>query len=75
MPKLPRLSSDKLIKILLKLGFYIHHQRGSHINLRNIYKSHLHVVIPTNRKELAPKTFKSILTQAEITLREIKDYL
>ena len=52
------------------LGFFVHHQTGSHINLRHATKSHLHVVIPANRKELAPKTFKSILFQAELSVKE-----
>ncbi|MEQ1561637.1 MAG: type II toxin-antitoxin system HicA family toxin [Nitrospira sp.] len=34
MPKLPRITPRKLLRILLKLGFYVHHQSGSHVNLR-----------------------------------------
>ena len=75
MTKLPRLSSRKLLSILLKLGFYIHHQRGSHINLKHKDKSHLHIVIPANRETLAPKTLKSILSQAELTMDEVKKFL
>jgi predicted RNA binding protein YcfA (HicA-like mRNA interferase family) len=75
MPKLPRISSKKLISILLKLGFYIHHQRGSHIHLKHSKKSHLRIVIPTNRETLAPKTLKSILAQAELTIEDIIKFL
>ena len=66
MPRLPVLTPRKLIKILTKLGFYVHHQTGSHINLRQREKEHLHVVIPYHGKDLAPKTLKSILIQAEL---------
>ena len=75
MTKLPRISSRKLIKALLKLGFYIHHQVGSHIHLRHTTKIHLRIVIPAQRKTLAPKTLKSILTQAEISIEDLRKVL
>jgi predicted RNA binding protein YcfA (HicA-like mRNA interferase family) len=75
MPKLPRISSKKLISILLRLGFYVHHQRGSHIHLKHIKKPQLRIVIPANRETLAPKTLKSILAQAELTIEDIIKFL
>jgi predicted RNA binding protein YcfA (HicA-like mRNA interferase family) len=75
MPKLPRISSKELIKALLKLGFYVHHQKGSHIHLKHIEKQHLRVVIPTNKKVLAPKTLKSILIQSEINIENLRNIL
>ncbi len=71
MPKLPALSPKKLVKILLKNGFYIHHQTGSHINLRHTTKNSLHVVIPYHNRDLAPKTLKSIILQADISLEDL----
>ena len=73
MPKLPVLSPKKLIKILCKIGFYIHHQTGSHINLRHKIKSNLHVVIPYHGRDLAPKTLKSIITQADISIEDLNN--
>lgn len=70
MPKFPRLTSKKVLSILLKSGFYIHHQTGSHINLRHSNKLNLHIVIPFHKKELAPKTLKSIIFQAGLTTEE-----
>ena len=72
MPKLPVLSAKKLLRILLRFGLYIHHQTGSHVNLRHATKSHIHIVIPIHGRNLAPKTLKSILIQAEITIEELK---
>ena len=71
MPKLPRLSSRKLLALLKRLGFHEHHTTGSHINLRHRLKSHLHIVIPARRTELVPKTLKSILVQAELEVEDI----
>jgi predicted RNA binding protein YcfA (HicA-like mRNA interferase family) len=70
MPKLPRVTSRKLLSALLRAGFYIHHQTGSHANLRHAGKTHLHVVVPRHNKDLAPKTIKSIIAQAELTIEE-----
>lgn len=75
MTKLPRISSKKLIKALLKLGFYVHHQVGSHIHLRHKLKTHLRIVIPVNRETLAPKTLKSILAQAELKIEDLRKIL
>jgi predicted RNA binding protein YcfA (HicA-like mRNA interferase family) len=71
MPKQPVLKARKLVKVLLTKGFYVHHQTGSHINLRHEHKVHLHVVIPFHNRELAPKTLKSILIQSELTFSDI----
>jgi predicted RNA binding protein YcfA (HicA-like mRNA interferase family) len=72
MTRLPRVTSKKVLKALLRNGFYIHHQTGSHVNLRHRSKAHLHVVIPLHAGDLAPKTIKSILVQAELTLDEFE---
>jgi predicted RNA binding protein YcfA (HicA-like mRNA interferase family) len=70
MPKLPRITSRKLLQALVRAGFYVHHQTGSHVNLRHATKTHLHVVIPRHSGDLAPKTTKSIIVQAELTVEE-----
>ena len=70
MPKLLRVNGKRILAALLKTGFYIHHHTGSHANLRHAIKQHLHVVVPVYSKDLAPKTIKSILVQAELTIEE-----
>ncbi len=70
MPKLPRITSKKLLRALLRAGFYVHHQTGSHANLRHNVKTHLHVIIPLHSGDLAPKTTKSVIVQAELTVEE-----
>lgn len=75
MPKLPRMNSKKILSVFLKAGFYIHHQTGSHINLRHSVKTHLHIVIPYHNKDLSLKTLKSIIIQAELSIEELKKLL
>lgn len=70
MARVPRVTAKRVLKTLLRSGFYIHHQTGSHVNLRHQTKPHLHVVIPRHGGDLAPKTIKSILAQAEMTVEE-----
>jgi predicted RNA binding protein YcfA (HicA-like mRNA interferase family) len=70
MTKLPRVTAKKLSRILLRAGFYIHHQRGSHANLRHPVKTHLHIVVPRHGGDFVPKTLKSILFQPELTVEE-----
>ena len=70
------MKAKKLIKILLRLGFYIHHQTGSHVQLRHDTKTHLRVTIPRHdRFELPPSILLSILNQAETTKDELIKYL
>jgi len=71
MKKLPSLSSKKLIKALLRAGFYIHSQRGSHVHLRHYQKLHLRVTVPYHAKfDLPPSIVNSILKQAGLSREE-----
>ncbi len=75
MPKLPRIPSLLVIRALKRDHFYEYHSSGSHIQLRHIEKSHLRVTIPFHRKDLNPKTLKSIIKQADLTVEEFLDLL
>jgi predicted RNA binding protein YcfA (HicA-like mRNA interferase family) len=70
MPKLPRVTAKKVLAILLRARFYVHHQTGSHVNLRHTSKANLRVVVPMHGRELSPKTVKSIIVQSEMTVEE-----
>jgi predicted RNA binding protein YcfA (HicA-like mRNA interferase family) len=75
MPKLPRIPSILVIRALKKDGFYEHHTTGGHIQLRHPEKQNLRVTVPFHRKELTPKTLKSIINQAMLTLEEFIKFL
>lgn len=67
MSKLPVLSGEELIKALLKAGFTIVHQKGSHVSLQNgIYKT----VVPLH-EELAKGTLLSILKQCGLSKEDL----
>jgi len=45
-PKLPALKPKKVIRAFEKAGFYIHHQAGSHAQLKHRENLQLSVTVP-----------------------------
>ena len=62
-----RLSGQRVVHALKRLGFIEERQEGSHIRLA---RGSLRVTVPAHRT-LAPKTLQSILRQAQISLEEL----
>ena len=67
MSKLPVISGKELIKALLKQGYYIRGQEGSHVHLRHPTKPSLTV---PNHPEISRGTLKEILKQLGMTREE-----
>jgi predicted RNA binding protein YcfA (HicA-like mRNA interferase family) len=67
--KLPRISGKQTVDALLRAGFMVHRVRGSHYILKHPEKGR-RVTVPYQRRELALKTLRSILRQAEISRDE-----
>lgn len=73
---MPRLySGQKIIKALIRAGFYIVSTKGSHVKLRGIRFGKLQTVIVPKHKEVAYGTFQSILKQAAMEFEELRQYL
>jgi predicted RNA binding protein YcfA (HicA-like mRNA interferase family) len=71
MNPLPVLKPRRVLRALERTGFVIHHQSGSHAQLRHPLKPHLHVTIPRHdRFDLPRPVLRSILRQAELTEEE-----
>ena len=76
MPKLPIISAQVLIKVLLKIGFTVISQRGSHIKLRRIIGSKIQMVIVPNHKILKPGTLRNgILKAIDLSVDELNKLL
>jgi len=70
------LKPKEVLRAFLKAGFEVHHQTGSHAQLRHPSKPHLRVTIPRHdRFDLPQSILKSILRQAEMTLEDFLRYL
>ncbi|MCL4476202.1 MAG: type II toxin-antitoxin system HicA family toxin [Nitrospirae bacterium] len=63
MPKLPALTPDDVIKILLQNGFEFDHQRGSHRVYYN-GQTKRRITVPYHKRDLPKGTLLSILKQA-----------
>lgn len=63
------ISGKNLVKILLKKGYYIRNQKGSHIHLRHPIKNP--VTIP-NHKTISKGTLKSIIKVTELTEKDFE---
>lgn len=75
-PGLPVLKPKEVLRALLRAGFEIHHQAGSHVQLRHPGKPHLRVTIPRHdRFDLPSPVLKSVLRQAELTVEEFLEFL
>ncbi len=70
MPPLPVLKAKEVVRVLVRAGFYIHHQSGSHARMLHHNRSDLRVTIPMHNKELPAKTLKSVIKQAGMTVDE-----
>jgi len=74
-----QISAQQLIRVLLKLGFVVIGQRGSHIKLRknapalslSNVPSRITIIVP-NHKALRPGTLNNILKTAGLTQNELK---
>ena len=76
MSLLPILKPRKVLRALERAGFVIHHQSGSHAQLRHPLKPHLHVTIPRHDRFDMPRSIlRSSLRQAELTEQEFLDLL
>lgn len=75
MNHFPAVDAKKVIRVLKQLGFYEHHQKGSHkVFKRDIDKKR--AVVPFHvGKIIPPKTLKSILIDADISREKFRELL
>ena len=70
--KLPRnLRGAEIVRALRRMGFSVLRQRGSHIRL---IRGSAHVTVPAH-DPVKPGTLASILTQAGVSVEELKENL
>ena len=70
MSFIPILRAREIINVLLKLGFSIVRQRGSHVRLRHMLDATKNVSVPMHNNDVPPRILRSILKQAKITLSD-----
>ena len=72
--ELPVLKSKEVVEVLLRAGFTIKRQTGSHVIL---YKTELRrpLSIPVHAKDLPKGTLRTIIRQANLTIEEFLQFL
>ncbi len=73
--RLPVVSGRQMIRILERLGYTISRQRGSHVRLRHPdSRRHSPTTVPLHR-ELTRGTLLSILSDADLTVDQLRAWL
>ena len=70
-PKLPVLSGNDLIRVLMKFGYEQVRQKGSHVRLRHPTDSKMPPVTIPLHDEIAFGTLRRILRDAGITVEQL----
>jgi predicted RNA binding protein YcfA (HicA-like mRNA interferase family) len=64
--RLPRLTSEKLVRVLKKKGFMVARQSGSHMILKN--EKGIRITVPVHSGTIVhPKILKRIMEDAELS--------
>ena len=74
MPKLPVVSGQDLVRALTKAGFEVHHQKGSHIILKQTVAPFARLSVP-DHKELKRGLLLSLLRDASLTREQFVSLL
>lgn len=75
MSYLPQIKPARLVPILIKLGFKIIRQKGSHITLEHILDKTRKVTIAMHNIDLPKKTLLSIIKQAKLSVSEFLKFI
>lgn len=73
MTILPIVSAQECIRALERAGFYLSHQKGSHITMRRD-DPYAKTIVP-NHKTIKRGTLKRILKDADLTVEEFVELL
>ncbi len=73
--ELPVVTAKEVLRALLRAGFYVHHQTGSHARLLHETRPELRVTIPIHARDLPPPLLKRILKQAALSAEEFLELL
>ena len=72
MPRMPRATGSEVLAALKRDGWYVQNVSGSHHRLRHPDRPGL-VTVPVHAREtIHPKTLKSILLQANMTVDDLR---
>lgn len=68
--KLPVLKAREVIEVLERAGFYVHHQTGSHVQMKHKGEPERRITVPFHSRDLPKAVLRSILRQAQLSVEE-----
>ena len=76
MTRLPQANGARLARALGRAGFFVAHQRGSHVTLVHRDDPTRIAVVPVHKgKSVTPGTLRTILRGARLTVEELRELL
>lgn len=75
MSIIPVLKSKEIIRILLKAGFKIVRQSGSHVRLRHGLEPSRQTTVPIHNTDIPRSILRMILKQASISVKDMLELL
>jgi predicted RNA binding protein YcfA (HicA-like mRNA interferase family) len=70
MPKIPRISAERMRRALLRDGFIEHHQKGSHLVMVHPER-HRRTSVPMHPGTLKVSTIHKIMVEAGLTVEDL----
>jgi predicted RNA binding protein YcfA (HicA-like mRNA interferase family) len=70
MSIIPMLRAAVIIRALLRAGFYIKRQKGSHVYLEHRKNPSRYATVAQHAKDISRKNLASILRQAQLPVQE-----
>ena len=71
----PALKPARVIRALQRAGFFVHHVAGGHYVLQHPHRTDLRLTVAHHNEDIKPKTLRSIIRQAGLTVDEFIDLL
>ncbi len=73
MARLPQINGKRFIGAMEKLGWVVHHQKGSHVVLKNPEEPSKRLVVPAHDKPLKKGILSGLLKTVGITGDRLRD--
>ena len=67
------LRPKRVIRALIRAGFFVHRVSGSHYILKHAAKPAVRVTVPFHNRDLKRRTLESIIEQTGLTAEEFAD--
>lgn len=75
MPKLPRVSGERVVRALKRAGFVELRQKGSHVSLEKRMGEQVFKTVVPMHSELSKGTFSDILKQCGLRLEDFLELI